>query len=276
MEFDLTGPIYRDYGRSLELGAPAHNRGYHREFRLGRCFSRPAGAQEAGLGALRGKHAGRRAWIIGNGPSVSLEDLDRIASQNEPIFCFNRFYMAHGNTDLRETYLVSADTLMIADFGQEMIDKSGGLPVFCAEPAELPALEGDYLQVSKIDTSMPVFSTEADRYVHVGGSSVFVAMQLAYLFGIRELVTYGMDYSFNQTPVFDPRYPMPVCFDEGNHFIQGYRSEKPWCPPNWRDISFGFLKARTVFDSQGGRILNATRGGKLEIFERAVLEDLLR
>lgn len=273
--FDVKGFVSNKYASTFSLAAPSSDGQYQRTLRLGRCYSRPSYGHPNGLSKLKDKHAGERAWIIGNGPSVSLEDLNKIASLQEPVFCFNRFYLAHEETTLRETYLISADTLMISDFGSEMLEKSAGLPILCAEEEELPPLEGEFVRLGKLDTAMPLFSTEADRFVHVGGSSVFVAMQVAHYMGFRELITYGMDYSFSQTPVFDPRYAMPVCFDEGNHFIQGYRSEKPWCPPNWRDISFGFLKARTMYEASGKRIVNATRGGKLEIFDRIPLEQLL-
>ena len=73
----------------------------------------------------------------------------------------------------------------------------------------------------------------------------------------------------------DPRFPFPVSYEEGNHFIQSYRGAKPWCPPTWRDISAGFLNARTAFEVTGGRVVNATRGGKLETFPRVDFDRLV-
>jgi hypothetical protein len=66
-----------------------------------------------------------------------------------------------------------------------------------------------------------------------------------------------------------------VSFEEGNHFIPSYRSAKPWCPPTWRDISAGFLNARVAFEVSGGRVTNATRGGRLETFVRADFDTLV-
>jgi hypothetical protein len=106
-------------------------------------------------------------------------------------------------------------------------------------------------------------------FVGVGGSSVCVALQMAHYMGLRDVVLYGLDYSFSMKLQFDPRYPFPVSYDDGNHFITSYRSAKPWCPPTWRDISAGFLNARVAFETTGGRVRNATRGGRLETFARA-------
>lgn len=221
--------------------------------------------------ALKDIHRGKRGWMIGNGPSVRLEDLDAVPDDDVK-FCFNRFFKCYGDTRLREDYVVSADMLMIDDFGQEMVDLSAGLPLFCRHRA-ITEVSGKFVELTPGDTYLPLFSYDPTRFVSIGGSSVFVAMQMAYWMGIRELFLYGMDFSFSMTLGRDPRYKFPVSFDDNNHFIKGYRDAKPWCPPTWRDISAGFLNARAAFELDGGRIRNATRGGKLEIFERVAFEE---
>lgn len=234
----------------------------------------PAASQSPAIEALKDRHVGRRGWIVGNGPSVRLDDLARIP-QDDVKFCFNRFYLSYDTNPLREDYVVSADTLMIKDFGQEMIDLSTGYPLFCIPPAETLDLRGDFALVPPGQVGLPLFSHSPDQYVSVGGSSVFVAIQMAWHMGIRELVFYGMDYSFSAKVVRDPRYAFPVSFDDGNHFIKGYRSAKPWCPPTWRDISAGFLNARVAFELHGGKVINATRGGKLELFPRQSFDEVI-
>jgi hypothetical protein len=98
---------------------------------------------------------------------------------------------------------------------------------------------------------------------------------MAWHMGIRDLLLYGIDYSFTSKPRRDPRFPFPVSTDDSNHFIKGYRSSKPWCPPTWRDISDAFLNARIAVEIHGGRIRNATRGGKLETFVRVETDEVL-
>ncbi len=226
------------------------------------------------LAALRDRHRGQRGWIIGNGPSVRLDDLAAIPADDVK-FCFNRFYLSYDLHPLREDYVVSADTLMVADFGQDMIDLSTGLPLFCLSRMALPRLDGPHVVLSPFDGHLPLFSMNPAAFVGVGGSSVCVALQMAHYMGLRDVVLYGIDYSFSMKLQRDPRFPFPVSFDDGNHFITSYRSAKPWCPPTWRDISAGFLNARVAFDTTGGRVRNATRGGKLETFERVDFDTLL-
>jgi hypothetical protein len=228
----------------------------------------------AELARLKDCHKGKRAWIVGNGPSVRLEDLGRIP-KGDIVFGFNRFYLSYDENPLREDYVVSADTLMVKDFGQEMIDIAAGQPLFCIAASEVAQLSGDFVLVAPGASSVPDFSFTPERYVSVGGSSVYVALQMAWHMGIRDLTLYGMDYSFTAKLVRDPRYPFPVSYDEGNHFIKSYRNAKPWCPPNWRDISAAFLNARIAYEMTGGRVVNATRGGRLEIFDRVDFDTLI-
>jgi hypothetical protein len=232
------------------------------------------GRADSAVRDLRGIHAGRRGWMLGNGPSVRLADLDAIPA-GDVTFAFNRFHKSYGDTRLRENYVVSADTLMIADFGQEMIDVSAGLAIFC-EPIASAGLHGPFLSLNPSGTALPVFSYDPAAFVSVGGSSVFVGLQMAHYMGIREMFLYGMDFHFNLRMVRDPRYPFPICLEDDNHFIKGYREAKPWVPPNWRDIAAGFINARVAFEATGGRIRNATRGGRLEIFPRIAFEEAVR
>lgn len=246
-----------------------------RTYHAGRVDSNPLQGEVRDVLALRDRHLGGRAWIVGNGPSVRHEDLAAI-SEGDIVFCFNRFYLSYPDHPLREDYVVSADTLMVEDFGQEMIDISTGLPLFCIHPSVTKDLRGKFVRMTPSDNHLPVFSGNAARSVAVGGSSVFVALQMAHYMGIRDVALYGIDYSFNMHLVRDPRFPFPVSFQDGNHFIKSYRGTRPWCPPTWRDISAGFLNARVAFEITGGRIVNATRGGRLETFPRVDFDDFVR
>ncbi|AXI48004.1 hypothetical protein C1J03_19570 [Sulfitobacter sp. SK012] len=236
-------------------------------------FFNTQGAPRPGVEMLKDKHKGQRAWIVGNGPSVRLDDLGRIPA-GDVTFCFNRFYLSYADQALREDYVVSADTLMIEDFGQEMIDDAAGMPIFCLPRGEGKDLNGSFVSLRNVGNHLPLFSMDPSSYVSLGGSSVFVALQMAHYMGIRDVALYGMDYSFSMQLRRDPRFPFPVSFDDGNHFIKSYRSAKPWCPPTWRDISAGFLNARVAFETTGGKIVNASRGGKLTTFARADFDDL--
>ncbi|MBI0534683.1 hypothetical protein D9599_03750 [Roseomonas sp. KE2513] len=221
----------------------------------------------ARLRDLAGRHSGETAWIIGNGPSVRTEDLD--ALEGRLTFCFNRFHLAHEGTRLRARYTVTGDRQMIDDFGEEIVTRSGGT-VFVASERP-PALTGDYIWVRQLPVFPPLFSFQPEVGVSPGGSSLYVALQLGYMMGVRRFLLYGTDFNFHFTQAASAD-PFRSAVGDGNHFIPNYRAGRAWCPPALRDITLAFLAARCVIEVNGGLIRNTTRGGLLEIFDRQPFE----
>jgi hypothetical protein len=230
-----------------------------------------AGPTSRRLREWKDRHAGEVAWIIGNGPSVSTADLDRLAGRL--VICFNRFHLAHEATKLRATYTFSGDAQMIEDFGQRIVDESGGI-VFLAHPSA-PDLVGDYIWLRQAQVFPPLFSKRPDQVVSPGGSTPYVAMQVAYYMGVRKFYFYGADFTFRFTGARPGADLFRRATGEGNHFIANYRSGRPWCPPSLLDIGASFLTARLVMEQEGGFIRNVTRGGALEIFPREDFESAL-
>lgn len=221
---------------------------------------------------LRDVHSGQIAWLVGNGPSVRTEDLDRLTGKIT--FAFNRFHLAHERTILRPTYTVTGDRQMIEDFGQGIVEQSGGKVFVCSE--ERPVLCGDFFWVRQINGFPSLFSFDPSRYVTPGGSSMYSAMQLAYYMGIRRLYVYGADFSFNFSKVKGSTDPFRSASGDGNHFIKGYRSGRSWAPPSYRNIASSFFSARLLMEREGGGIWNATRGGLLEIFPRLSFDESIK
>lgn len=227
----------------------------------------PNPAPDPCLDALHGRHAGQVAWLIGNGPSVRPEELDRL--QGRLSIAFNRFHLAQGSMRFRPTYTLSGDGQVIGDFGGEIVREAGG-PVFLAAETR-PDLPGDWIWLRQAAVWPTLFSLDPRRVVGAGGSSPFAAFQLLWWMGVRRFVIYGADFHFEGAePGQDG-----LAHAEGNHFIPGYRGGRSWIPPSWRDICTGFLLARHLAEAEGGWVRNATRGGMLEIFPRIGFEDAL-
>ena len=155
---------------------------------------------------------------------------------------------------------------MIEDFGQQIVDESGGT-VFVSDE-QPPALLGDYVWLRQISVFPSLFSPNAAHAVTPGGSSVYVAMQVGYYLGIRKWYIYGADFSFRFAPPRMGSSAFRTAEGDGNHFIANYRSGRPWCPPAIENILPSFYAARLIFEAEGGFIRNVTRGGDLNVFER--------
>jgi hypothetical protein len=221
---------------------------------------------------LHNKHIGKTAFLIGNGPSVRIEDLEKL--QSTVSFCCNRFYLAYENMKFRPENTVSCDKQMLENFGQEMRDKTEGDIFFATE--NKPALNGDFYWL-RLKHLKPheLFKESILNRVTSGGGALIVAMQLGFFMGITKYFLYGVDHSFKFELNKEERDPFKKATGEGNHFIKGYRSGKPWCPPNTQQIEESFILCDKFMRERSGWVKNATRGGKLEVLERMDFDDAL-
>jgi len=80
------------------------------------------------LPRLKDIHKGRRAFIIGNGPSLRQTDLSKL--KNEFTFGLNRIYLLFPELGFHTTYLVSINDLVIEQFKDEILAQP--LPKFLA------------------------------------------------------------------------------------------------------------------------------------------------
>ena len=85
--------------------------------------------------------------------------------------------------------------------------------------------------------------------------------------GFKEIYLIGVDcnYSSGNSVITKESYFDPRLFNNG----------RSYAPPEVDTNLLAYACARQVCDKQGVKIYNATRGGKLEIFERVSLDDIL-
>jgi hypothetical protein len=61
-----------------------------------------------------------------------------------------------------------------------------------------------------------------------------------------------------------------------NHFHADYFGEgKRWHLPRVDRMERAYVRARNTFEADGRRILNATKGGRLEVFPRVDYDELV-
>jgi hypothetical protein len=98
--------------------------------------------------------------------------------------------------------------------------------------------------------------------------------------GIREIYLLGLDFSFNVpsrvVQTIESGYERALeSVGEVNHFHPDYR--KPgeiWAIPRLDCQKVVFQLARRQFESVGGKVYNASRQSKLDVFDRVDLESL--
>jgi hypothetical protein len=206
-------------------------------------------------------HKNKVCLLVGNGPSVDLDELESIKGNEVVTFCANRFFLAYKDTSFKPTYTVTADSQMIKDFGLEIIDKSK-TPTFIVSET-FPNFKKNFLWVKLFNGPFFWFSSDIRFGINIGAGTLIAAMQIGYFMGIRKFYLYGVDHNFKfkSTSGFGAS-------GDGNHFIKNYRSNKEWQPPKYEYVERALSKSDKFLRKRGGFIINCTNGGKLDTLKR--------
>ncbi len=222
---------------------------------------------------FKDKHCGEEAILLGSGPSVRIEDLEKM--KGFVTFACNRFYRCYDRTSFRPTYLASADRTMISDFGEEM-SREAKCPLFL-NTMEDPGIH--HANVFWVPSIIPhcaplVFQETMFKGLFCGGGTLIGALQIGYYMGIRKFYLYGVDHDFNYQKV-ETKDRARSAVGDANHFIANYRDGKAWFPPATNLIEKSFCICDQFLRSRNGFLKNATCGGKLEALERVSIEKVL-
>lgn len=217
------------------------------------------------LEALRDTARGRRCVIIGNGPSLNLMDLSPL--EGEVTFGLNRGHLLFPRIGGPTTYLVSVNRLVIEQSAEEMLATPCRKFFDWRNRALVDEDREDVIFLWTVPK--PGFSTDIPgRGLWEGATVTYVAMQLAFHLGFRDVVLIGVDHAFSTA---GPAHAQVTSTGEDqNHFDPtyfgaGYR----WQLPDLEMSEQAYAMARVAFDAAGGSILDATVGGHLTIFPKA-------
>lgn len=227
------------------------------------------------LGKLKNQFSGKRCFIIGNGPSLKAEDLDKL--KDEYTFAFNRIYYIFDQTAWRPTFYCTQDAKIAKTSAAEIQEKIDTPYIFA--PINLKWYEGVDLKSNYYfcpDMSgfyAPKFYENVERQVCVGNTVAFTAMQLAVYMGFSEIYLLGVDHSFqtyqdkNGNVIVDP--------NAKDYFCDKYNQDKDQLFIPKLDLStLSYMAAQEYAESHPLTIYNATRGGKLEVFPRVPFDSL--
>ena len=210
------------------------------------------------------RYAGKKAVILCNGPSLLKVDFD--ALQSSGVFCFglNKINLLFDKTHFRPSCVVAVNHLVL-DQNADFYNKTE-IPLFLNNHAA--SMVKSRPNVAFLSSSKyPMFSRDCSLGIFEGYTVTFVALQLAFHMGFREIALVGADHNFaskgpaNQTVVsgekdeshFDP-----------NYFAGGMK----WQLPDLFQSEVAYTMARDMYAAYGGRVVNATEGGLLEVFQR--------
>jgi hypothetical protein len=221
------------------------------------------------LEELTGRYAGHRCFIIGNGPSLRNTDLARLFDSYT--FGLNRGYLLFDRIGGPTTFLVAVNPYVIEQFGGDLL--AAGPPTFMSWRSRRHVPRGgDVVFVRRARRF--TFSKDVARDGAWEGATVtYVALQLAYHMGFREVVLIGVDHHFVTTGA--PNQLITSEGEDSNHFDPHYFGPGVrWELPDLEMSERAYRLARDRFVAEGGSVVDATVGGHLTVFPKVDFESI--
>ena len=233
---------------------------------------------------LKNKYKGKRAFIIGNGPSLKISDLDML--KNEITFASNKIYLAYEETTWRPTFYSVEDNLVMHEIYNKIVELKDSTII-------LPMKDLKEYNVIKNAIYYPLrrksggFSNNLLSGLYPGHTVTFTMIQMAIYIGIEEIYLIGVDFNYEQltTNTLNSEVicqgkelkPKVICQSkEFNHFHKDYRKEGDhWVEPNIEGQIRAYQRALKFCEDNKIKIYNASRSTKLEVFPLINFDTLL-
>lgn len=234
--------------------------------------------QDPWLRANRNLHAGERCYLLGCGPSLNRTDLTLL--QDAPIMGVNGTYLLES---VKLTYFASVSWVFWKHHTE-------GLKQFsCTRrflPWHLTTISSDCptswinlvdrRHYCRLKTEHPWgFSPDPSRFVYGGGTVIYICLQILYHLGFSEIVLLGLDHDYGIAPhAIAPHGNHVPSETLSAHFREDYYKPGDQVHIDIHTMERAYAIARDIYAAAGRRIINATPGTKLEIFEKSSLENL--
>lgn len=207
--------------------------------------------------------------IVANGPSLNKTNFDLLGAAD---VILSNYAVISKDLMQHATYLTIVN---------DLVAKQGATQFNSIDlPKIVPFWLGNSLNAT--DTTFFVPATVEPVFNHsIGGnfswrSTVsFLNMQLAFALGYERVALVGFDHSYQQAPEMKEGMAVDQKTEDPNHFDPRYFQGKVWQAADTGNMEKMYLVARDAYAAAGRTIVNATVGGKLEVFPRMSLEDVL-
>lgn len=217
-------------------------------------------------------YLGKRCFVVGNGSSLTELDLNKLSKHKEICFGMNGIPIIFKKTLWRPDYYVCEDDKAMDLFGDSVL-RSGISNImisdagigFLKKAKEYDNIDVFHMTIEDYLPDRPSFSDDIEKVLYCGYTVAYVCLQIAVYMGFREIYLLGIDFDYEDGDTVEVK-----------HFSQEYHKDKNKINPCRRSENLlAYQAALQYADSHGVKIYNATRGGKLEVFERVDFDNLV-
>lgn len=215
------------------------------------------------LALLRNRHAGERALLVANGPSLNRMDLRFLNS--ETTIGLNKIFLGLRDLGFYPRYLVAVNAKVLEQSAAELRKLTCVKFIAKRAAAFLPEDALTY----HIDTSNPPyrFCRDVTAGIHEGWTVTYAGLQIAYFLGFREVVLIGLDHRYRYYGT--PNQASVLYGSDPNHFCCNYFGHgQEWDNPDLTQSEESYRIARRCFERDGRRIIDATVDGACSVFDK--------
>lgn len=221
------------------------------------------------LESLKNIHDGERLFILGTGPSLRKTDFSLL--KDEILFGVNSLYRGYEKFNIECQYYGVSDPKI--PYLQDVLNLKTQL--FLGHGAcdqYLTQYFSRELEVEKFPLLLSLlgwmWESESNfsfdlRHGTFNGDTVVIdiCLQVAYYMGFAKIYLLGCDCDYKGMHRFDGS----VADNLAGSGVSG----------DWKKVFASYKICKKIFENDNREIINATVGGKLEIFERKCLEDII-
>lgn len=222
----------------------------------------------------------KRCFVIGGGPSITLGDLEKL--QYEDTLATNSIINCFSLINWRPTFYFIQDMISARMIKKE--DKLRWLTKECQyilcsvknclyeyRDCGIENLYFYYIYDNSYE-NIPEFSDDITKKLYYASTTVYSMLQVAAYMGYKEIYLLGMDLGFVNEKHLDGTIIRGGAFNNEAEFMKQkdgfvgiYEIDR---------ILLGYQATKKYCGSHGIKVYNATRGGKLEVFERVDFDSL--
>jgi hypothetical protein len=222
--------------------------------------------------SLKDSCLGERCVLMANGPSLANMPFDRI--QGARTIGMNRIYLLFDKLPFVPDVYVCVNELVLEQFSADIAALKMTKFLNWNRRQFFDPADKDLGFVKLGMGLQDRFVGDLTRPISSGGTVTFVALQAAYFLGFKEVIIIGMDHSFVEKGT--PNETVKRTEEEDkSHFHPNYFPKgMKWQLPDLRRSEIAYAMAREAYEKVGRRIIDATQGGKCQVFEKAAFTSL--
>tara|TARA_B100000787_G_scaffold169998_1_gene163364 strand:+ start:5421 stop:6239 length:819 start_codon:yes stop_codon:yes gene_type:complete len=222
-------------------------------------------------------HKGKPGFVVGNGPSLKMDDLSKIHELGFISIASNKIYYAFKETKWRPNYYTISDILVWNEIKNKIHKEIDTVHV----PSFLGYKDCNVIVKTwkNLSNSFSIENRRISNDLSKGASAGFTVtyenIQFAMHLGLNPIYLIGCDHYYEGEKEVHKSDELVKHKGKNTHFISNYRNIgdiNGHAPISKMTKSYEI--ANLYSESKGVKIFNSTRGGYLEAFDRLDLDKI--